>query len=188
MVKRISSDTDVREDALRALYDELPVMHCKGLCSDSCGSLTMTVLEQRYIRRQTGKTLPLTMAGRLCPALTEQRQCSVYDVRPMICRLWGMVAAMRCEHGCMPDNGWMSDADAYENLAQVADLAGQYGLAEKMRAPFRTPEGAELADRVLRGLRRRADLQFASDLAKPSSVLVISPGRLAAKPTPPAGE
>jgi hypothetical protein len=39
-----------------------------------------------------------------CPALKDGR-CSVYDVRPTLCRLWGVVEDMPCPWGCVPDGG-----------------------------------------------------------------------------------
>lgn len=38
----------------------------------------------------------------VCPALVENR-CTVYDVRPTICRLWGAGPGMACPWGCEPD-------------------------------------------------------------------------------------
>lgn len=35
-------------------------------------------------------------------------RCSVYVVRPLLCRLWGMVDKMRCPHGCVPSR-WPAD-------------------------------------------------------------------------------
>lgn len=41
-----------------------------------------------------------------CPALVDGR-CSVYDDRPMICRLYGTVEVMRCPYGCVPKGGFL---------------------------------------------------------------------------------
>jgi hypothetical protein len=37
-----------------------------------------------------------------CPLLVDNR-CSMYDNRPLICRLWGIIREMPCPFGCAPD-------------------------------------------------------------------------------------
>lgn len=32
--------------------------------------------------------------------------CSIYSVRPYICRIWGVVKALQCPHGCIPER-WL---------------------------------------------------------------------------------
>jgi Fe-S-cluster containining protein len=39
---------------------------------------------------------------RVCPLLKAGR-CSVYAIRPMICRLYGVTDEMPCPHGCTPE-------------------------------------------------------------------------------------
>jgi Fe-S-cluster containining protein len=50
-----------------------------------------------------------------CPLLTQDGKCSVYRVRPTICRLWGMTKDMKCPHGCKPSR-WMNKAETYAFL------------------------------------------------------------------------
>lgn len=169
-----------REQALLDLYAELPRMQCQGLCADSCASMGMTVLEQRVIRVRTGRSLPLAHAGSLCPALTMLRQCSIYEVRPTICRLWGMVPAMRCNYGCTPEGGWLTDAQAYEFLARVAELGGDHEAAEGYRAPFRD-DLAPVAGRFLRRLQMERDLSYQRQVKDPRSIHVATPGRIVPK-------
>jgi Fe-S-cluster containining protein len=35
--------------------------------------------------------------------LGDEGQCSVYDIRPVVCRLWACTPEMACPHGCRPD-------------------------------------------------------------------------------------
>lgn len=38
-----------------------------------------------------------------CPLLDRiSHRCNGYQVRPMICRLWGLTERMKCPHGCQP--------------------------------------------------------------------------------------
>lgn len=101
---RPASGDRARRDALDALYAELPLLECKGLCHDSCGPVPMSRVEMgraMKLHRRPALIDPSTMA---CPLLVDNR-CSVYAVRPMICRLWGLVDfdGMRCHHGCVPE-------------------------------------------------------------------------------------
>lgn len=147
------------DQQLDALYAELPELDCRGACWDSCGRINMTGLEHARTER-AGVSIP---AGRLsdppsvCPALTMLHQCSVYAVRPMICRLWGIVESMPCSAGCRPKDGrpLLTDRQTYEYLARAHDIAGEPEAAEQFRRPWR--EDPELADQIMLAARRQRD-------------------------------
>ena len=169
-------------EALAEVYAQLPRITCQGLCADSCTSFGMTVVEQRAIRAQTGKTLPLVHAGSYCPALTILRQCSVYESRPMICRLWGLVPAMRCNYGCVPEGSFLADAQCYEFLAQVAEISGDHAQAAAYREPFQHGEqGIQDASRKLRMMQMERDLAHLEKSKRDNAVFVAGPGRLVKK-------
>lgn len=87
--------------ALDALYATLPAMACQGRCQAACGPVALTKLEVTRLRRTT--TLPTrNVPTPPCPLLRQGR-CSVYAVRPLICRAWGAVESMQCPHGCQPE-------------------------------------------------------------------------------------
>lgn len=100
------TQTDVHAE-LDAVYAQVPDVGCKGLCVTACGSMGQTAAEQKRIADR-GRLLPLVghWPDGHCPALANDR-CSVYEVRPTVCRLWGAVDApgMRCPHGCVPAEG-----------------------------------------------------------------------------------
>lgn len=90
---------------------------CVEGCADCCGPIIMSRLEAKRIARRTGQsTKNLTNAmqraiitkGQHCPLLDQQTsKCTVYDIRPAICRLFGAVAdepRLTCQHGRRPDN------------------------------------------------------------------------------------
>lgn len=129
--------------ALDALYAELPTIDCQGKCGNSCGPIDMSLGERERIVElgvniprytvEAGRRWDADMKVDTCPALipnpfkpygTEGR-CGVYKVRPMICRLWGIVDAdnMRCPHGCRPSR-WLTMEESYEFLARAADIGG----------------------------------------------------------------
>lgn len=114
--------TDV-ERQLAALYGEVPEVSCRGLCTDSCGSVAMAPLEQRRIAGKGRVLLPLLGAfEESCPALQDGR-CEVYEVRPMVCRLYGAVEGMRCPYGCEPEGGHLPDREGQRLLARVSVLS-----------------------------------------------------------------
>lgn len=81
-------------------------MECKGLCASECvpvGGLA-TELENDVITRKHGS--PPEAEGHVCAWLKEGR-CSVYEDRPLICRMWGLIRqgtspddSLVCPHGC----------------------------------------------------------------------------------------
>ncbi|GAA2830435.1 YkgJ family cysteine cluster protein [Nonomuraea rubra] len=120
------SDMDA---ALDELYAKVPQPGCKGLCVDSCGPVGMNPREHQRIRER-GVNIPhhrdalaqLAETGDYtCPALKDG-QCSVYDVRPMSCHLWGAVETMPCPYGCRPEEGLLPDAEGHALLAQSLDV------------------------------------------------------------------
>lgn len=57
-----------------------------------------------------------------CPLLTADKKCSVYHIRPMICRLWGIVERMPCHHGCVPER-WLTREQGHEFLRRVREIS-----------------------------------------------------------------
>lgn len=163
---------------LAEVYEQIPSTNCQGLCADSCCSMGQTRVEQVNIRAATGVMLPLAHAGARCAALTMLNRCGVYDVRPAVCRLWGTTRSMRCNFGCVPEGGFLSDAQAYELLARVAEIDGDPGQAEAFRAPFRDPDTAAAYMRALTRAQRERDLDFEERAARPGAVFVLGAGRI----------
>jgi Fe-S-cluster containining protein len=82
-----------------------------------------------------------------CPALTEENRCAVYDIRPMICRLWGAMKSLRCGFGCQPATGWLTDIQAQELLGKAMRAGGsptegaaREAFAEHLRRNPRTAQ------------------------------------------------
>lgn len=75
-----------RAAVLDAIYAELPTIECQGHCQESCGPFPPFPAEQDRLLYQYGRspgiehwTCPLLVAGR----------CRAYEIRPLLCRLWG---------------------------------------------------------------------------------------------------
>ena len=100
-----------RLTSLDAALWRIPVFACKPGCSECCGPVMMSRLEWQRICDHLGyepKGNPDTLD---CPMLKDGR-CSVYDIRPTICRLFGTIKGkMVCPHGCQPER-LLTDAEA----------------------------------------------------------------------------
>lgn len=126
------------EEKLLALYARVPRIKCKRLCHGNCGPIPLTVLELKrmeaakgakietvmsYEGRKVKNQLPVLapMLGKVdCPILRWQ-ECSLYEQRPLVCRLFGVVPEMPCPHGCEPERVLTSEeADAM--LREVQEI------------------------------------------------------------------
>lgn len=131
-------------DTIEQIYNELPRLNCKRLCQESCGPIVVTPLEwQRMTERAPHRFIPATEVlldaqpgqpastgimpqtvgedGATCPLLVNGK-CQTYEVRPLLCRLWGSTKKMRCDFGCEPER-WLSDKEGYALLDRVVALS-----------------------------------------------------------------
>lgn len=112
------------KDDLEALYAEIPAIACKRLCVDSCGPIAASAGEGGRMFALTD--IPLRLGEDLrCGYLNKRGLCAVYDVRPVICRLYGVVDdhRMRCPHGCEPER-WLSNAEARAMIRRAYEIGG----------------------------------------------------------------
>lgn len=110
---------------LAEIYARIPSVKCKGLCQECCGPIGMSPLEMERLRGRVGEKIQPTSMGPFgfglcsksltCPLLGANGRCTVYDLRPVICRVWGAVKSMRCPHGCRPKR-WLSKEESFELL------------------------------------------------------------------------
>src|SRR5262245_60391045 len=88
---------------LDAIYSELPHIECKGKCAVACGPIPLTDLEARRLQLTT-HVAPRTRVAQefekakhsepiheRCIYLTADERCGAYAVRPLICRVYGLV-------------------------------------------------------------------------------------------------
>lgn len=132
-----------------AIYAHLPRLECRRQCQASCGPVHVTPIERGRIVATTGA--PGACSERFTCPLLREGGCRVYEIRPAICRLWGLVEAMRCPWGCVPER-WLSDEEAMRVMRRVEG----YGAGLVLLAPFdearlrrwlppEAPQGAEEA-------------------------------------------
>lgn len=108
-----------RRDALNDLYAELPALKCKQLCAESCGPIVMTRVEWQRVCKTLSEERK-AIGSLTCPIL-ENGLCAAYDVRPMLCRLWGLVETMKCPWGCVPER-YLTEEEGYEFLVRSGDI------------------------------------------------------------------
>lgn len=121
-------DAAGREAELLAIYASLPAIDCKKRCHGSCGPIVMSALEWDRVTSAHGERA--CDADLVCPYLERATGlCGVYQVRPLICRLWGATESLRCEFGCRPERV-LSDIEVAALIERVQALsAGRSPLA-----------------------------------------------------------
>ena len=116
---------------LREIYASIPDAGCKGLCADKCTTVPMFPIELEQLEEAAGRKLPTlpigdgvggiilgSEIGKPCPLLVLGR-CTAYDHRPLICRTFGSVEGLRCEHGCGPAELLTDVARCFDKVASL---------------------------------------------------------------------
>ena len=107
---------------LDALYERVPRIACKGLCTADCADISMSLVEARRLWKKTGVWPVYDVEKKQCGYLEEGR-CSVYRLRPLICRAFGVHEEMPCPFGCIPERSMT--AQEYDRLYEMrADITG----------------------------------------------------------------
>lgn len=161
----------VTDTALQALYDQIPAIPgCDGRCWTSCGPVGMSDREGQRIRQAGYRITPYEQAMAeverfWCEALTGDKRCAVYELRPVICRLWGAVESLPCIYGCVPEGGWLPDAEGHWLIAESMRIGGggtgpsvtAEEIREVMNREHMRGELNRLRERGQIGQRRRAE-------------------------------
>ena len=120
-------------EQLKDIYAQIPNIDCKKKCHASCGIIPVERPELKKIRKKASidvepflihtpqVTMMFDAEKERCPLLTEDNLCSVHDVRPFICRLFGVVQGMSCPEGCKPDR-YLSDTEVSKLINQLKQL------------------------------------------------------------------
>ena len=100
---------------LLAIYDKIPKIACKGLCHESCTIAPAAKIEirrakeayvgaklfsQSDVMNKLGDVLQSEIPT--CKMLKSGR-CTIYRVRPAICRIYGAAKGLECQFRCVPD-------------------------------------------------------------------------------------
>jgi Fe-S-cluster containining protein len=120
----------LRKELHEDLYGLIPDMTCPSGCSDCCCVVRFSRYEVaqistvRKIRAVLKRFRQATTQK--CPYLTEDNRCSIYQVRPFVCRLFGTadIERLRCPKGMQPAK-MLSAAEAeslINQFLQIIDL------------------------------------------------------------------
>lgn len=112
-------------EELQALYAELPSIDCQMKCQSYCSKIAVSVEEFDILAEAAGFEPHGDPGCDTCPLLGEDGLCTVHEVRPMICRLWGLTETMQCPWGCKPSPRYLTEEECYSYLLR----AGTYGMA-----------------------------------------------------------
>lgn len=121
---------------LAAIYAEVPDVGCKGLCWNHCTAISLFAAERVELEQATGRPVigerfdrtldapEITVIGTNgpCPHLSASRRCSVYEHRPIICRVYGTAEGLTCPHGCKPAAGLLPDETVFDLFNRVDAL------------------------------------------------------------------
>ena len=116
-----------------AILSTIPSFKCKEGCADCCGPIRLSRLEYHRCVKVSGRTAQdvrrhmeknVKQKTYQCPLLDKKsNRCSVYAVRPAICRIFGTTKELSCPHGYAPDSAHiLSEEKAREILALVDEL------------------------------------------------------------------
>ena len=83
------------EKEITDLYKRIPSSVCRPDCVKCCMDMI------RFSPSEGAKMGAYEYDGR-CPYLDESGKCSIYERRPLVCRLFGTSELLKCE-GCTPE-------------------------------------------------------------------------------------
>ena len=118
-------------ELLEKLYAALPTIECQKKCALSCGPIAFTVVEEHRIRLERKAEFPEYETGVTCPLLKDEL-CTIYKLRPLVCRLWGLAEGMECPWGCKPSRLITRD-EAYALLEAAALVGGGTSVPQMER-------------------------------------------------------
>jgi hypothetical protein len=101
---------------LQEIYAKIPKVACQRKCQNACGVIPVQRPELKKIRKKAqvdienylldgpeGITMMFNAETERCPVLDKEGNCTVYEVRPFMCRLFGAVEGMLCPEGCIAE-------------------------------------------------------------------------------------
>ena len=115
---------------LETIYASIPKMECIGKCQQSCGAIALFPAEVKNLRN-VEISLPTVDGTITCSKLSPLGTCTIYQQRPLICRLYGQVRKLRCQYGCKPER-WITQDESRELTDEIQKLkAGECYVSMK---------------------------------------------------------
>lgn len=118
---------------LKRIWDKVPAMKdCKGKCQASCGPIPISGEERRLVEQRSGHALDWDGDTWRCNMLSKTGYCTVYSVRPLICRIWGATERLPCSFGCTPER-MLTQEETMALFVELEELTGDGGSGEAVR-------------------------------------------------------
>jgi Fe-S-cluster containining protein len=109
---------------LKVIWDKVPAMkNCQGKCQASCGPIPVSGEERKLIEQRSGHGLDMDPQSWTCNMLSKTGYCTVYSVRPLLCRIWGATEKLPCPFGCEPERV-LTQAEAADLFAELEAISG----------------------------------------------------------------
>ncbi len=116
---------------LEEIWRKIPSMECEEGCSECCFWPSRTPLEEERVRewlRERGREERVGRVGERCP-YAEGGRCSIWPVRFLPCRLFGVVETVRCPRGKGPER-FLTEEEAVALILEL-DAENRRFLREK---------------------------------------------------------
>jgi hypothetical protein len=86
---------------LEKVYNQIPASSCPSGCGKCCGILYPSESEisniKTWLKKRNREYIDFNMTiGLDCPYLSKDKSCSIYPVRPFLCRILGVSADLPC--------------------------------------------------------------------------------------------
>jgi Fe-S-cluster containining protein len=120
--------------AIRNIWDRIPDVACTGKCADYCRAIAMSQAELDMVRERIPSFPGILEALRnaddgdqlMCPALMFGR-CTIHEVRPTVCRMFGVSEKLPCPYGCEPEGGPLPQKQSEEVMDDMRAAGGELG-------------------------------------------------------------
>lgn len=111
-------------------------MECQGLCYDQCTLVIAhpveldnigfnphfkTLDDSKVLVHLIKQDWNDTDGCLTCPMLDSNKRCKIYDKRPLICRLYGVVEDMKCPYGCKQTR-YLTNKEGHDLMSAVKKL------------------------------------------------------------------
>lgn len=93
---------NTNREIIAYLRERIPTFECTKGCHDCCGPVTTSSEEMSRLPFKSDAAHDAALAEFNCVHLGPHG-CTVYEERPLICRLFGTTPNMPCPNGCKPD-------------------------------------------------------------------------------------
>jgi len=90
-------------DIIARLRERIPTFECVPGCHDCCGPVTTSSEEMSRLPVKSDAEHEAALGDLSCVHLGPDG-CTVYEERPLICRLFGTTPRMPCPNGRQPEN------------------------------------------------------------------------------------